>query len=351
MTSRWEIGSLFDLAPWEAGGARGRVPWDEHPAVFFGSGRGALVAAIESAQIGRLWVPSYLCQEVVAAASATGVALELYIDGPDVAEPTPSGARAGEGILVVDYFGLRGRWSPEISGAVVIEDHTHAPCSSWALESTADYCIASLRKLFPLADGGVVWSRRGRLPAPPPAREELIRAAFDKLSGMILKRRYLDGHDVDKDAFRELLASGESRLYVDTPASMTELSRRLLASFPLETWRQRRSQAFAAFADRLGSAPGVRLHRPSGAGLVPFSALVELETTELRRRVHAHACANQVYPSWLWPLDDTVLDVPEHHRDLSRRLLSFPIDMRYTAADLRRAAATVIEGRDRAGRS
>lgn len=346
--TRWEIGSRFHWVSFEPEGQRGRCPWEEHESRLMGSGRDALRVAIETGRYRRLWVPSYFTQEVVAALDTMGVPVACYRDSPlqDGPDLTDVRLEPGDAVIVVNYFGLRAG-PPSISddGVDVIEDHTHAPCSDWALGSEARFCVASLHKSLPLADGGVVWSPRDEpLPATPPVRPASMRASFEKLSGMILKRLYLSGHSVDKAEFRRLLETGEAALFGKEPSAITDLSRELLSRFPLATWGVRRQENLEAFAERFPEGGGARLHRPANTAAVPFSAVIEFDSAELRDRIHARMCAAGVYASTLWPLDRPRLPgVPDAHRDLARRLLSLPVDMRYGPADLERAAAIIAD--------
>jgi hypothetical protein len=343
---RWELGSLLDRGPaWTAeAGDRGPVPWEAHAPRYVATGRDALALALAGAGARRAWLPSYLCQELMTSVAAAGVEPHRYPDGPLVAAPALDDVPLvrGDAVVIVGYFGLR-RWDGADAlaarGAVVVEDHTHAPCSAWAQASRADYAIASLRKLLPIPDGGVVWSPRGRaLPAQPALGVGPAAGSALKLAGMELKRRYLDGEDVAKDQFRLFLESGEAALWDGIPSGMTTKARELLAAFPLAGFDRRRAACVAAFAGALASGRGMRVLLPAHPDDVPFSALVELETAALRDRVHAAACAAGVYPSTLWPLPDDD-DIPLAHRDLARRLLSVPADMRYRPEDLVRAAS------------
>ncbi len=343
---RWELGSLLEhLRVDPVDGPGDPCPWMEHPAVLVGSGRCALLLAISAGGYSRLWVPSYLCQEVVSAAAAS-VDLQLYADSPTDPAPDLAGLALtpGDAILVVNYFGLRARSARPPLGVGVIEDHTHDLGSPWAMSSTADYCTASLRKLLPLADGGALWSSTRPMPAPPPLRAELVDGASRKFWGMLLKRQYLDGADVDKPTFRALLAAGEGALFHGTPSAMTERSRRSLPTFPLARWRARRRASFDAFVAAFGDQETARVHRPHSPDAVPFSGLVELDTAAHRDEFLAAVCARRVYPAKLWPLDAPVLPgTPPEHQDLSRRLLSFPLDARYGPEDLEQAGRIAAE--------
>ena len=151
---------------------------------LFASGRDALSALFELG-IGthgwrRLHLPGYFCQKVVAAAMSTGLEVVLYADSPLQPEPSlPQGPMQPEDVvLVVNYFGLRRAPKAEslaVGPATLIEDHTHDPWSRWASTSTADYCMASLRKTLPITDGASVLSPRGhQLPKWRPVTPERV---------------------------------------------------------------------------------------------------------------------------------------------------------------------------------
>ncbi len=258
----WEVGSLFHLADFEPQGAPEEAPWAN--GLLTGCGRDALRLVAKLARHRRWWIPSYFCQEVVRAVLGQGIELLVYPDSPldGNLDLSKIDERPGDAVLVINYFGLRG--APDVSipdgfAAEIIEDHTHAPTSAWARTSKADFCFSSLRKLYPLADGGALWSPRGHdLPAMPRLTSELQMGAFEKLTGMLLKRLYLQGHPISKQEFRPLLESGEQRLMGEEISSMTPLSRATLASFPLKDWDEARRRNFRNLAQQAPMLSGFR---------------------------------------------------------------------------------------------
>jgi len=344
----WEVGSLFHLADFEPRGAPEAVPWAH--GLLTGCGRDALRLVAKLARHRRWWIPSYFCQEVVRSVLNEGIELLIYPDSPldDNLDLAKIEGRPGDAILVINYFGLRGADDvliPEGFAAEIIEDHTHAPMSAWARTSKADFCFSSLRKLYPLADGGALWSPVGHsLPATPLLTSELQIGAFEKLTGMVLKRLYLQGHPIPKEEFRPMLESGEQKLLGSEISAMTPLSRSTLAAFPLTHWYEVQRCNFNALVRQAPSSSGFRILRPSSEENVPFSAFCVFEEAEDCARTHASLVANRVYPSRLWPMKDALLDgVPEEHTHLSERSFSIPIDMRYDATDIGRVATRLAE--------
>ena len=103
--SRWEQGSEFHAR--FAGAEPARHPWDGASRLL-GSGRDALRAVLAEGRdhrgLKRLWVPSFFCQEVVAALLTEGLPVLPYPAVPmeDVAGTVKELIREGK----VKHFGL-----------------------------------------------------------------------------------------------------------------------------------------------------------------------------------------------------------------------------------------------------
>jgi hypothetical protein len=339
---RWETGSEYHWLGLGAPQETEPAPWSSGLLVF--SGRDALRLllrhGVEARGWHRLWVPEYYCQHVAAALVRPDLELLPYPDHPLRSAPDLPDGRPGDAILVMDYFGLRGAvHAPRRDSVEIVEDHSHDPWSPWARTSTADFCIASLRKTLPLTDGGVLWSPLGhRLPPAPRLTAQRRTAAATKLSAMILKALYLDGHQVDKAAYRALALRGERGLATPGISSMSDVAGALLRSFPAESWQRARAANHVLLGLIVKEVGWARVLAPADGAGVPFSVVVVLDSPERRERVRLRLFAADVYPAVLWPLEKTVVAVGHEARELSRRTLSIHCDGRYGAADMRRVA-------------
>lgn len=339
---RWEYGSQFHWQRLQAGLERGNVPWTTR-SVGLACGRDALRSVVDLVAPTRLWIPSYLCQELVTPLLGSGLELRCYPDSPldSPLDLRGIGLRARDAILLVNYFGLASsaRVLPtEVQDVTIVEDHTHGPCSTWAQSSQADYCFASLRKSLPITDGAVLWSPRGRdLPGDITAGTHRSGPIHRRLSGMLMKSLYLDGHQVSKSAFRKLLDDGEGQIARGSTSIMSPLSSALVDVFPFEAWRSARRRNFMRLAEGLRGAVSFDVLEPSDPREAPFAVACVFSDTGSCAAAHANLVARDVYPSRLWPLDDPALDgVPREHVLLARRMFALPCDGRYGPSDVDR---------------
>jgi hypothetical protein len=333
-TDRWEQGSEFHFSL-DAGSAD--LPWKTHPHDLWGSGRDALRALLawgrEAHDWRRLLAPSYFCQDVLAAARRE-IEVNVYESWPTQPGATQVEVRTGDVVLVVAMFGMRPLAAPSVPAAIV-EDHSHDPLAPWAIDSRADYAIASLRKTLPLPDGGVLWSPRD-LPVPRKGEVtvEHSAAVLERLSAMILKLHYLAGHETDKSGFRALAIQSERAIGAGAVSGISAFSRSRLPSLPTAEWRKARARNLQVFRSEIGDLPQITLLD------APFAAILIFDDRARRELVRERLIAARIYPSVLWSLDDpAVAGIPETHVDLSRRILSIHCDYRYTPDDMVRVAS------------
>ena len=149
---------------------------------YYADGRQALIHLYKSQGWKRLWVPEYFCYDVITSLKAAGIDIVFYTDIPDCQDDDitlelilkKGYFQPTDAVLRVNYFGFRAcRRSEYLPVAAVIEDHTHDLIGDWSRNSTADWCIASLRKTLPIPEGGILWSPKGlKLPDPPASSEK-----------------------------------------------------------------------------------------------------------------------------------------------------------------------------------
>ncbi|MBX3260959.1 MAG: hypothetical protein KIS78_14690 [Labilithrix sp.] len=347
---RWEHGSDFAYPEVSAGGERAR--WLPSGASLWHSGRDALRALVRALRPRRALFPSFYCQDVLEAAEREGVEVRAYADGPDDPDVDPRALALGAGdlLVVANVYGIRRAPPPRAlpDGVTLVEDHTHDPLSEWARASAADFAFASLRKWLPLADGAVLWSPAQRPTIEPGAFDPSAHAraaaiTLDRLTGMLLKQRYLAGEPVSKDAYRARSVAGEGAIGRGEPAPMSPLSRALLDVLPVGAWRAERAQNHRAFAAALGQLRRARLLTArDDERVVPFAAVLCVDDAETRDALRARLVEERIYPAVLWPIDGArAPGIPAAHVELARRVVCLHCDHRYDVRDMERVAGVV----------
>jgi len=344
----WEHGSEFAwVSPLGEPYPKPILPAD---AVLYGNGRQALAAALLAGKKLKSWrrcyVPSYICQSVVEAVLATGLECVPYHDLP-IGHPDLNDRvlQPSDCVLIVNHFGWR---SPQFSQFIgttpagVIEDHTHDPWSAWARNSSADFCVASLRKILPLPDGGVVWSPRG-YPVESPPREEPDHqwASLQKLVAMLLKAEYFQKGVLEKEFYRSLQSSGENSFKTLPFSKPLRITSFLLNRLPWDQWRNKRGANVEYLAKRLREIKQIEvLNPPPTPKGCSFGVIIRCATNVVRDQLRQYLMERHIYPAVLWPKNAHMATDPQAV-DFSESILFFHADFRYEEVDLDRVAKAV----------
>lgn len=319
----------------------GNTLGDFYPlANYYADGRQALIHLYRSQGWQRLWVPEYFCYEVIESLKQAGLNLMFYTDWPGNDDANLNKVvRSSDAVLRVNYFGTRSYRSPEkLSVAAVIEDHTHDLIGDWPIHSTADWCIASLRKSLPIPEGGILWSPNGLcLPEQPSVSEENEHIAAIRWEAMRLKARYLAGEAVEKAEFRKGYVDTEDYFDHAQVCALDKASQEYLKTFDIRSWYNHKRENWESLKDI--KKDGVRVLCPENMGCYPFSLVLLFDSPEECDKVRKSLIEYQVYPAVLWNVPDTAsCEV----KSFSRRMLSIHCDARYTADDIQQMK-TIIE--------
>ena len=300
---------------------------------YYADGRQALIDLYRSQGWQRLWVPEYFCYEVIASLKDAGLELAFYVDFPgnddndNLNDNLNVNYKPGDALLRVNYFGMRGYRSPEKLMVPVVEDHTHDLIGDWAINSHADWCIASLRKSLPVPEGGMLWSPMGlQLPKAPTVAEENEKIAATRWEAMKLKARYLAGEDVEKAAFRAGFVDTEEYFDKADVCALDAGSREFLKSFDIRDWYNRKWENWKLLCDI--KKDGVRVLRPENRGCYPFSLILLFTSVYDRDDVRKALIEKQIYPAILWSLPHCPANGELFK--MSRGMLSIHCDARYT---------------------
>lgn len=330
-----EFGSDFHYLPVQY--SVGKSIRDYIPnATYYACGRHALIDLYKQNGWKCLWVPEYFCYSVLSALIWEGVNLKFYFDHPlaDERETILSlPFEEGDALLRMNYFGLRSRRSNLGIKVPVIEDHTHDLIGEWARNSDADWCIASLRKTLPLAEGGILWSPKGEIQQFKPSQTcENEMLASKRWNAMRKKAMYLDDKIADKNEFRADMISTEEQIDRLNISKIDEETFSYLSQFDIDQWYQLKRSNWALLKDI--KLDKVSVLEPEGDGCYPFSLILLFDSEVSRDRCRNSLINNDVYPALLWkiPSENKHPEV----KDFSNRMLSIHCDARYGVNDVKR---------------
>ena len=302
-------------------------------AVFYASGRLALIDLYKKMKWNRIWVPDYFCYEVLGALEQAGLNLEFYTDYPlfnDDQLVLSLPFKDGDVLFRVNYFGLRSKRSNSSIHVPVIEDHTHDLIGDWARNSDADWCIASLRKTLPLAEGGVLWSPKGfKTPATPKVTESNEVLASRRWNAMRQKAMYLDDVIQDKSEFRAELISTEEQFNSMKVSALDAKTSDYIERFDLNQWYLRKRENWSILKDI--EIDEFRILKPENPNCNPFSLTLLFNEEEQRNHYRQTLINKDIYPAILWAIPPQKRSELKH---FSRRVLSIHCDARYGIDDM-----------------
>lgn len=327
-----EFGSDFHYLPIQDSSVRTIA--DYYPdAAYYAVGRHALIDLYKKAGWNSLWVPEYFCHVVLASLEKAGIKLKFYQDTPladerDRVLSLPY--EKGDALLRVNYFGLRSRRYNDDIPVPVIEDHTHDLIGDWAINSDADWCIASLRKTLPLAEGGILWSPKGnKLQDGLALSPENAQLASIRWEAMKKKSLYLEDEIDDKNEFRPDMLSTEEQIDGISVSAIDDESLSYIKQFDIDRWYGLKRENREILKNV--QFKHVAVLEPENSKCTPFSLTLLFDTATMRNDFRKYLIDHSVYPAILW-------DIPQSYSsdaiDFSKRMLSIHCDARYSKEEM-----------------
>lgn len=309
-------------------------------AQYFDSGRSALLVLLDNIEYKKVLLPDYICESVRMCFRECEVFYyhineDFTIDWEDLL------MKCTEKIDIVYLHYFNGYIGENYSFQelntlkmknhfVIIEDTTHSFFT--ASRTIGDYCICSLRKWFPIPDGGVLYSTNklcfGKYPCNYWAEK--------KVKAMIEKGAYLAGEDVRKEHFLKVFEETELMLDEQTkPYCISRIAVTILQHIDVNTVivaRRRNSDILNKRLPYKNVALG-------GKGQVPlFFTISEDGRDNLRK----YLIDKKIYCPIHWPLYNELEKIEgsvlKHNCELS-----IPIDQRYSDEDMEYISAIIAD--------
>ena len=336
-----EFGSDYHLCSEKHIG--GNTLFDVFPNVrLYASGRHAFSALLGHHDWKRIWIPAYFCYEVITHIEQLHITVKLYNDFPNnpnvkqTIESLPT--QEGDVLLRVNYFGVNLNAETLDIDIPIIEDHTLGLNSEWAKHSTADWCVASLRKSLPIALGGMLWSpKRHTLPQPIEVTNEVVKLADKRYEAMSLKTAYLNKQFHQKNVFRNLYIETEQQIETLQVSGLDNRSIEIITHLNIETWMNIKIENWET-AHRLLTTYAIRHIENANS---PFSILLKCTSNEERELLRKHLIQRHIYPAILWTMPkDSPFDEAKAYADT---MLSVHCDARYNSDNIVHISKQIIE--------
>lgn len=318
--------------------SRGKSITNFYPnSVLYASGRQALYSIIQQNGWEKLWVPSYFCEETLNEIAKNIEIIRYYCDpfvSPEIALSKIS-PKSGDAIYIVNYFGKFSHRNFETKNCQIIEDHTHDLIGDWALNSTADWCVASLRKTLPIADGGIVWSPKNHpLPQKPSLDFDFENNLSNRWKAMSLKFKYLKGDSINKEQFLNIFHQTENNFEEISPKPISAKSRKVVNSLDIQDWYSKKNINWETLYNNL--QPDLKKLVVNSDDLTNhFSMIFLFDNPSSRDRFRQCLIDNKVYPAILWKSNNDDFPISKKIGDT---ILSIHCDARYSSEDIRELA-------------
>ena len=311
-------------------------------ATLFADGRQCIVALIQQYGWKRIWMPEYFCYNIIDYLQRkTSIEVVPYVDYPDCDDENVISNivfKDGDILFRMNYFGLRAFRSEKRIPIPVIEDHSHDLTGDWARNSDADWCIASLRKIIPISEGGILWSPKGHsLDYHPEATIPNDNLTCKRWQAMYEKGKYLKDEINDKESFRQLFIETEEAFDELDVSSLDKKSMDYFECFDLNSWNNEKKRNWKVLGS-LAYNDRIKILHPEKDDMIPFSLVILFEDEIRREKIRKELIASSVYPAVLWHVPDIV------HRDVkdfSNRMLSIHCDGRYSESDIKELYNTI----------
>lgn len=311
----------------------------EYQTIYTDSGRSALKILNSVLEEGMILLPAYICESVINIYKQNGsirfyrINPDMTIDFDDLQQKMDSQVKM---VYLMHYFGSVQnntvlnylKEKKKEYGYIIIEDTTHSILTQ--KRTVGDYCVCSLRKWFPIPDGGVVYSHN-------PIVEQNCEIQFkksivyDKLEAMILKKYYIQ-YGIDCNLiYRNLFAQSEERLDMQTEIyQMSDMARDILQCISIADVQKKRKRNYCELKKFLENVPVTDVLLTDD-----FVPMVYPVYVHNRDRFRQYLMENKIYCAVHWPLVGTELEKRQDSVRIYENIISLPIDQRYGTAHMK----------------
>lgn len=315
---------------------------------FFRDGRHAIKVFLLKEDPNKIYyLPSYLCHSILQPFKELNLKIKFY-NHEEPLTPLIDYDITDSVIFLLDYFGTECISKKNIEELldnrnVVILDITHSMFNQnrFSINDDNFFMISSLRKTFPIPDGGILYHNNANveIKAKYPDKYEKM------LEAMIMKASYLRCGAMSGKNSKEFFLSIYKRYekYKDLsfiiPQEIPDISTFILKNLDFNDIAKKRNLNLRFLYKNLKSLSLFKIKDIKSPFTFPISFL-NFETKESFRKSLIN---NHIFPPVHWDLPKEVRNDFIYEKELSKRILSLPIDQRYGKNDMLRMSELMIQ--------
>lgn len=301
---------------------------------FFSSGRGAIknIAYFLKENDYKILFPDYYCEEMLRPLIDEKVKIKFYRVKNDLSSYTDFLKKEKikkTAIYITDYFGFQDENLVTLSkerGFFIIRDITHSFLSEFQF-SSSDIVVGSLRKIFPVPDGGILFTD---LKCFKLIRKSSIEDYYlDKIVSK-LYREICENYKYKKEYFEKKYVqySQKSEKEIgDIPKNISRFSLNFLKIYDQKRAIQKRKENFNfLLTDDLIHEKAIFKNLPEN--VVPQSFPIAIENRDF---VKSQLQKYKIFIPVLWKCMNK----------LSEKILNIPVDEEYSKKDLERTVEKI----------
>lgn len=316
-------------------------------------GKSAIEYILEDIQISRneiILLPKYLCPTIVEIVCRTGIKYKFYdineklgidvlsIDSLIHCHPVKA-------VLFINYFGFfHGHNTISFmkglkeKGIIIIEDAVQMLWVKRQKDFIGDYIFNSYRKFLPLDGSIVLSSKKDRVNARHNKYFCLMEEARKKKTDYII-----NGVGVEEDFLRIFSEAHQAYYNEEQCGGMHDKYEKMLIKLPIERLIQQRRKNYGYLLKELSKVKEIiilyHIHKLGNNIPLAFPILIKD-----RDRIREELMNYNIYAPIHWTLDNAKwLDKQNICLEISRNILSLPIDWRYTIEDMKYMVKTLKE--------
>lgn len=349
-----EIGSIFPLSSDQILKNRDKTITLPKDRIYYSLCREAFTDIAQHRQPGNkiVLVPAYTCQTVISPFDNQGWLLKYYSVNRDLRIDVEDLKNKAQGfkpsiIIAHPYFGMDLTEAEDSilkdlqkNGIKIIVDLTQCLFSKHDY-GYVDYIVGSLRKWFPIPDGGYLITNEKGFTQP---LEENSSFTEYQTEAMYLRGMYFHNHDVLMKEISIKLNKTADRLAEQYSEShrISDLSYNLLSA---QDTQYNPNQRLINFQFLYSNIPdGIQVKKTvKDLETVTSAPLYFTVFVSNRKELQTVLAQNSIYAPVLWPVEDDRVLINEDIQYIYSHLLAIPCDQRYDTDDMKRIVAIINE--------